>query len=431
MVEISISVIQTLCLFVGVLLRYLPFRDVISNKQRKILFTAYIVVSLINTAIMLNICFFNKISQMTFQNFGVLTSIITTLINIIVIKKHVKEHLFTLGIVIIFNYLIMNIPTYIVQHTISFNTINGYLFFIIYNLIFSMGLLFPIKKMLDKTVKPFLVMEDNEYWNTIWFIPIALLTALLFMIPHTNHTETIEHLLGHAMLAVVLVLICLSIAKDYNGIKEKEDMTEHINKSKFYYSSLKTKMEEGRKKKHDLKHLLISIRHYIDTDDKTGLNDFCDEIEQVYFKEDILPYTGNASIDGIVYHYLQLSKVKNIDFKYTGSIKNRGIGDMDLCVLLGNALDNAFTACLTSNEQKSISLIAQSEENVLSIVIQNTFDGKMDVEKDVIFSRKRDKEQGVGLKSMKEICDKYQGTMETKWDESKFTLLIMLPINEE
>ena len=104
---------------------------------------------------------------------------------------------------------------------------------------------------------------------------------------------------------------------------------------------------------------------------------------------------------------------------------------MDLCVLLGNALDNAFTACLTSNEQKSISLIAQSEENVLSIVIQNTFDGKMDVEKDVIFSRKRDKEQGVGLKSMKEICDKYQGTMETKWDESKFTLLIMLPINEE
>lgn len=431
MIETFIAVIQALCLFLVILLRYLPFRDVISKKQKLILLISYVIVSVFSIFVVLYLCFSQKISRMSFQNIGVFTAVITTLINMIVIKKHFREHLFTLGIAIIFSYLLMVIPTFIVQHTIGFDNIIGYLLFVIYNSIFLAVAIIPIKKILDKTVKPFLDINVGKYWNTIWFIPIALLMALLFMIPHNEHMETIDHLLGHAMLAVVLVLICLSIAKDYTGIKEQQDMREHINKSKVYYSSLKTKMDETRKKNHDLKHLLISIRHYIDTDDKSGLSDFCDEIEQNYFNRDVLPYTGNASIDGIIYHYLQLARMQNIDFKYTGSIRSNGIGDMDLCVLLGNALDNAYTACLKNKEEKTISLIAQSEENILSIVVQNTFDGQMDIEKGVIFSSKRNKEEGVGLKSMKEICDKYHGTLEMQWDTDRFTLLIMLPINKD
>jgi sensor histidine kinase YesM len=321
-------------------------------------------------------------------------------------------------------------PTYIVQHGVGFEVLKGSLLFVIYYLVFLLIAFIPIKKILDKTVKPFLNIDVGKYWNTIWFIPIALLITLSFMIPHNEHVETIGHLVGHAMLAVVLVSICLSIANDYNSIKEQKEMREHIDKSKLYYVGLKNKMDEARKKNHDLKHLLLSIRHYIDTDDKTGLSDFCDDIEQNYFNKDIIPYTGNVSIDGIIFHYIQLCKMEKINFHYVGNIKNDGVSDIDLCVLLGNALDNAYTACLKVEEPRKISLISQSEENVLSIVVQNTFDGKMDVEKDVIFSRKRDKEQGIGLKSMKEICEKYQGNLEIQWDDEKFTILIMLPINK-
>lgn len=430
MMKVAIAIVESFCLLIGIILRYLPFRDIVVKKQKRALFITYFIIFLINIIFLLYISLTKEVSRNLIKNIGVVTALVNVLVNIIIIKKHFKEHLFTLGLVIIFNYLLTTIPTYIVQHTIGFESTKGYLFFAIYNFIFLIAAFIPIKEIMDKTVRPFLNINVGKYWNTIWFIPIALLTALLFMMPHEDHIETIEHLLGHGMLAVVMVLICFSISKDYNSIKEKQKMGEHINKSKVYYSGLKTRMEEIRKNNHDLKHLLISIRHYVDTDDKTGLSNFCDSVEQSFFNKEALPYTGNASVDGIVYHYTQLAKNQNIEFTYTGGIKNNGIGDMDLCVLLGNALDNAFTACSTLSSSKRVSLIAQSEENVLSIVIQNTFDGKMEIEKGVIYSRKRDKEEGVGLKSMREICEKYCGTIEIKWNEDKFTVLIMLPINQ-
>jgi sensor histidine kinase regulating citrate/malate metabolism len=103
-----------------------------------------------------------------------------------------------------------------------------------------------------------------------------------------------------------------------------------------------------------------------------------------------------------------------------------GIVEMDLCVLLGNALDNAFTGCLTITENRNVTLIAQTEKETLSFVIKNTFDGEIKTKDKIILSRKRENSEGIGLKSMEAICEKYKGTMEIKYDEEHFVILIIL-----
>ena len=60
-------------------------------------------------------------------------------------------------------------------------------------------------------------------------------------------------------------------------------------------------------------------------------------------------------------------------------------------------------------------------------MIQNSFDGKMhvDVEKKIL-SRKRENRVGVGLESMRSICEKYGGSMKKEWNEDTFTAFMIL-----
>lgn len=141
-----------------------------------------------------------------------------------------------------------------------------------------------------------------------------------------------------------------------------------------------------------------------------------------------IPYTGNAAADGVVYHCLQSCGQEGVDFRYSGTIHSNGISDMDLCVLLGNALDNALAGCLTIPKNRSIQLICQSEKQVLSILVRNTFDGNIIQTNGEFQSRKQEGRIGVGMHSMQLVCSRYGGTMETVWDENHFTIMFLLPI---
>jgi sensor histidine kinase regulating citrate/malate metabolism len=72
--------------------------------------------------------------------------------------------------------------------------------------------------------------------------------------------------------------------------------------------------------------------------------------------------------------------------------------------------------------------VAQSEPQVLSLMIQNSYDGKLKVKRGELQSRKRTQGPGIGISSMQMICQKYGGTMEMQWDDHCFTVLIVLPV---
>ena len=49
-----------------------------------------------------------------------------------------------------------------------------------------------------------------------------------------------------------------------------------------------------------------------------------------------------------------------------------------------------------------------------------------DTKDKIILSRKRENSEGIGLKSMRAICEKYNGTLEIKYDNENFVILIIL-----
>ena len=125
-----------------------------------------------------------------------------------------------------------------------------------------------------------------------------------------------------------------------------------------------------------------------------------------------------------------ISSYKSKPISVDTKLNINGIADMDLCVILGNALDNAFAGCLTLPDNRKVTLVTQIEKSTLFLNIKNTFDGKIEKKENLILSRKRENSEGIGLKSIKSICDKYRGTLELKWDKDTFVILIILTLNQ-
>lgn len=420
-------VLMSLCFCSGILLRYSPFKNIVTPRQKKLLFGGYAAALLVNGLVILFL--FERISSsIQFLEVDMLViSAVTTLLNICVIRRHIREHLFVFGLVLVCNYLILSVPVYFISGLLL-NYFSLNLPVVVIGGVLLLATYRPIRWLLLRTVEPFLSLENRTYWNTVWFIPFALYFSIIFSYSNDVVSTTIPQLLSCMLTGVVMILICLGVARDHKILLAQEQNQKQLLDQKLHYIQMQQYVENVRAQHHDLKHHIAAIQRFIDTDDKQGLQEYTNQFLAQNVTDVLIPYTGNAAADGVVYRYMQLAQQNDVDFHYTGIIYSNGISDMDLCVLLGNALDNALTGCLTIPENRSISLVSKKEDGLLSIMVHNTFDGKIEQTGTTFLSRKRDRVPGVGMQSMQTICDRYNGILQTSWNESSFSILFLLPI---
>lgn len=432
MAEFLGALLISLCLVPGILLRYTPFAPLVSGRQRGILIFLYTAVSVLNILVMtLALRWKGYGSVFLFLRFdGVIFTVVMAVINILVIPGRWREHLFVFGVVLTCNYLLLAVSTFVMTRlaeldALSLFAIGGGLY-----LALLLATNYPMRRLLRHTVEPFLGLDSGNYWDTIWSIPIALFLFLFIALGADQRIDSLLQLFSRALYGLVMIQMCLSIAADHKRLQERQAMENQLTAQKLHYAALQGKLEEARKTRHDFKHHVAAIRRYMDMDDKEGLRSYCDELVQRDYSQNIIPYTGNVAVDGVLYHYMQLADRNRVRFDYAGIIHSHGIADIDLSALLGNALDNALAGCLTLSEGRSITLVSQSEKRLLSVMVRNTFDGQVRQAGKEVLSRKRDDRTGVGLSSMRSICQRYGGSMELQRDDKTFTVMFLLPLQE-
>lgn len=422
------ALITVLCSLFGFTLRYFPFRSVIAPEKKKVLFLVYAILSAVHFAVLSVIYGRYGITLDMVQLDGVVFTMLLLVDYLILIPGRWREHMFVYGVVVTCSYMVMSVPVYVSAlyfgGAVNMWTMGlyGVLLVLVY---------FPLKKLLETTVTPFLFLDSGNYWRTVWFIPVSMFLAMYFICPGGEHKDTINHLVSHGLIAAATITMCWSIAADHNRMKASFELEEQLNLQKNHYAQLETRVNDARKLAHDFKHHVSVIQHYLDTDDREGLQEYCWEMGSRPIQGVRIPYTGNGAVDGVLYRYAQLALERNTDFTYVGSVGACAISNMDLSVLIGNALENALTGCMTLEEGRKIQIVMQSEEKMVSILVHNTFDGVVQQKGDVLYSRKRENEPGVGMSSMQSICDKNGVEMNIQWDESSFTVLFMIPMQKQ
>ena len=199
------------------------------------------------------------------------------------------------------------------------------------------------------------------------------------------------------------------------------------------------KLEEIRRFKHDYKNKIFGLKTLLEAGEysraKEYLNTMEDEFVSVSSQSKITSFSDNIIVDAVLQNLASNCQNNGIEFYFSATVTDslKAFSDNDICNLFCNLANNAFEATNKyTGTPKSISVLTGIREKWLVITIENTFDGKLNVEEDgTILTSKTDKDNhGFGIKSIKEILQKVPGSVyktEPIYEENIFKTLIFIP----
>lgn len=105
-------------------------------------------------------------------------------------------------------------------------------------------------------------------------------------------------------------------------------------------------------------------------------------------------------------------------------------GGVNICIIVGNCLDNAIEALkeLNENYSKRIHIDIIYRKGALMIKIKNPFVGerKKDLKGNYISTKVDNENHGIGLYSVKKVIEKYNGLITFQEVDSEFEVQIFL-----
>lgn len=140
--------------------------------------------------------------------------------------------------------------------------------------------------------------------------------------------------------------------------------------------------------------------------------------------------TGNLIIDALVGYTLNTAKHRKIDVTHQihAVPNNISIERYDLCILMGNILDNAIEAVEGVRQKtKWIKINIHSKKNFLIIQVINPYEIPHIESKSC---RHDCKTHGYGLDNIRSVADKYGGSMSILKNESTFDIIAVLPFQK-
>lgn len=140
--------------------------------------------------------------------------------------------------------------------------------------------------------------------------------------------------------------------------------------------------------------------------------------------------TGFLPIDALVSNSLNIAETNNITFKSDIKIEKERIciERYDLCVALGNLLDNAVEACkkVSNPDDRIISVSIVTGDNSMVIHIENSAERM--IGSDFNTDKKDKLLHGYGISNVKAISEKYGGVFTIERRESSCEATLIFPI---
>lgn len=188
--------------------------------------------------------------------------------------------------------------------------------------------------------------------------------------------------------------------------------------------------------RHDYHNHLASIQSFLELGQIEQCKEYCKQLGEDLTAVDTVIKTGNVMLDAILNSKLSLAQSKKIAVNAKASVPGKlGISDVDLCVLIGNLLDNAIEACLPKEEERSpdfeqpfLRVYIGMKGRQLYISVTNAVYGKVKRLNGKFVSTKRSEGHGFGMMRIDKICKKYGAYCHRGSEEGVFSTEILLPV---
>lgn len=102
----------------------------------------------------------------------------------------------------------------------------------------------------------------------------------------------------------------------------------------------------------------------------------------------------------------------------------------DLSILIGNALDNAIESVekISDPDKRLIHVSVNRQKGFLRIRVENCYEGDIRFVAGLPSTRKDARYHGYGMKSIRSVVEKYNGSMIVKAEDGWFELRLLFPV---
>ena len=242
-------------------------------------------------------------------------------------------------------------------------------------------------------------------------------------------TQFIQIAISFLLLVICTVIpVIFMISISNSRLKAAtEEYEQQIRIQADYYKELAKANYETRRFRHDFKNMHIAMEQLL----KEGK---CAEaLEQLQLQDRAMRHTaaqfdtGNSFADALLSHKQTRAERAGASIQFKGALSPETPEPTDLCVILGNTLDNAIEACEKLDGKKMIEISAVCRSGFLFLTVCNPATGPVAVRGGIVETTKENKTlHGFGLYSLNTVVRKYDGTVKLFSENDRFTAEIEL-----
>ena len=273
----------------------------------------------------------------------------------------------------------------------------------------------------------------NKYFIPLFIFPVlTIVTNTLFLFVSLEFNLSTKYKLMLFIVSILFIFSCIFMFIYYQTLLEKESKIVELeseqkinNMNTTYMKILEHQNEEFQMIVHDMKN------HYLTLSNMENVEDVKQYITKLY---PLLEQTSkvriskNKMIDLILNKYIVICKNNDINFYYEVKTADLNyINDVELSIILNNALDNAVEAAKNSIN-KTIEFSIRHINNLDFISIINSCDS-LPIHKGAVLAstKKHSKNHGYGIKIIERHTKANDGEYEWFYDEKgkRFHLTII------
>lgn len=276
--------------------------------------------------------------------------------------------------------------------------------------------------------------------SSLVLISVSIVSILLLGSKNSQY-QAIWDSFSRTGLTILLLIMCAILpifmltAIAHNRLKAlTANYEQQIQAQAEHYKNLAAANFETRRFKHDFKNMSFAMEALLAGGETAeALNLIRQWNDTLNAPGTFQPAfdTGNGIADALLTDKSEKASACNTEITFEGALPGDFLSPTDLCVILGNTLDNAMEACqkLTPEMRKTIAISCRCSSGFLFVSINNPVSQKVMIQDNHIVTTKENKTlHGFGLYSLHSVVKKYNGEVKLRSTDDFFTAEIELCI---
>lgn len=236
-------------------------------------------------------------------------------------------------------------------------------------------------------------------------------------------------------LYILATALAFAIAGRTRRLMEQLQKMRHYEDELIYLEQLEKKEEKHSEFIHNMNHYFVAIGELARQENCQQIVGLMEELNVDIMQNERIIYTHQKIVNAILSQKMSEAVESDIDFDIyvEPGIRLGDVSSNDWVVILGNLLDNAFEAareCQGEKRKITLRIFMEKDGGVCVLRLKNYFVTKPRRHQSGFLTSKKEKAlHGIGIKSVENTIEKYNGWLQCTVEEETFLAVLVLPMN--